>query len=697
MKRSTKAAGAAALLFGLVLASLLSCPGHPLTGTRRFGMGLGGGLGLGSGGANAPSVLTVSQNGGTTSGGSSVNVTGANFIAGMTSALGTVSAITATTATITTNAHAAGAFSWTLTDLVGTSTLQTYTYLAAPGTPSSVPASGPSGSTQAATFTSTNLPFGLSGVPFAITVGGNVVTGLSASASTIASGTIPTHAAGAADIVVSVDGVTATGSGAYTFIDPLVVSTVSQNAGKAAGGSTVNITGTGFVGGMASSLGSLSGITGTTATITTNSGSAGSSPWTLSYLTQSSSSQPWTYLAAPGTPSVSPTSGASNVTTAATFTSTNLPFGFTGVPFSITVGGGAVTGLSATASTTATGTIPTGTIGAADVVVSVDGVTATGSGAYTYLSPATITSVTPNIGSAAGGWVIQIAGANLSAFTSVKINGVSCTGTSFAGGVITATTPSFGNANGSTTGQSIVVATPSGNATSSGVTQNYYYLPSNNTIAFAHRADALITIATGVSNQGDISGQSHPWVQATGGNQPTVAANYNGSGLPSLAFTNAASSGMSMTSIGSTLSSGIATIYVVGTYGATTVGRALLKLAGASGNNYLMLTGTSGHYVLQDSAGSQANSGSTVDLNAHVYSAFGDLANSWVQIDSTRTAGTLTTALASLNTTNWLGQIAGGTDCLTGNIAFDIVYSGTLSTGDDSTIRGILKAIYGTP
>lgn len=76
-------------------------------------------------------ITGVSANVGSIAGGDVITVTATGIFGTPTSTLGVVSAITATTFAITTNSHAAGAFSWTVTNGNGlVSATQTFTYSA---------------------------------------------------------------------------------------------------------------------------------------------------------------------------------------------------------------------------------------------------------------------------------------------------------------------------------------------------------------------------------------------------------------------------------------------------------------------------------------------------------------------------------------------------------------------------------------
>ena len=219
-------------------------------------------------GSLAPRVTGLSQDGGTINGGDVISVTGVNFIAGMTSTLGTVSAITPTSCTITTNAMSAGLFGFTLSTSIGVSGAVGFTYLANPTTPSVSPSTGGNLVATAVTVTSAGLPFNVS-CPFSITVNGVALTSLVATSLTTATGIIPAAPAttGAVNVVVSVDGVTATGLGAYTFFEslPAISGTVTTATGAvmfdAGGGQTATVSGVSLV------------VSGVTATVTQGSSS----------------------------------------------------------------------------------------------------------------------------------------------------------------------------------------------------------------------------------------------------------------------------------------------------------------------------------------------------------------------------------------------------------------------------------------
>src|ERR1700691_3489572 len=195
-------------------------------------------------------------------------------------------------------------------------------------------------------------------------------------------------------------------------ITPTLVSLSAQNAGTINGGSVVSITGTNFYAGMTSTLGTVSVTSATTATITTNSGTAGTFPFYVqNAASPKSNSINYVYIAHPTTPSISPIDGPVSTTQAATITSSNLGYGYTDVPVNVYVGGLTTTSVVVTNATTITCVIPSGgTLGAASVVVDVDGALATGSNMYTFRGVPVVSSVSQNAGTINGSTVINVVG-----------------------------------------------------------------------------------------------------------------------------------------------------------------------------------------------------------------------------------------------------------------------------------------------
>ncbi len=160
-----------------------------------------------AGSAPAPTVNSVSPNSGSTSGGTSVTVSGSNFVSGAAISFGGVAAtstafVTSNTLTAVTPAHPAGTFDLVITNPDGQVGVlaNAFTYAASvpPPTISSVtPSSGPTSGGTSITISGSGFMIGAN-----VFVGGSQATMISVPSSTRITAVTPAHAAGAADIVV---------------------------------------------------------------------------------------------------------------------------------------------------------------------------------------------------------------------------------------------------------------------------------------------------------------------------------------------------------------------------------------------------------------------------------------------------------------------------------------------------------------
>jgi IPT/TIG domain-containing protein len=246
---------------------------------------------------------------------------------------------------------------------------------------------------------------------------------------------------------------------AFTFVGwnggdiagpPLPAPTVSgvlPTNGLTTGGTAVTITGTNFVAGATVTLGgsAATGVTvvnSTTITATTPAHAAGAVSVTVTNPdTQSATlTAAFTYVLPPPTvASVTPVSGSTTGGTAITISGTNFVTGA-----GVTVGGSAATGVIVVNATTITAATPVGTAGTVNLTVTnPDEQTATLSNAFTYSATApTVSSVSPNTGSTAGGTAITISGANFVAGATATVGGSAATGVTVVNNTtITATTP----------------------------------------------------------------------------------------------------------------------------------------------------------------------------------------------------------------------------------------------------------------
>jgi hypothetical protein len=161
-------------------------------------------------------------------------------------------------------------------------------------------------------------------------------------------------------------------------------------------------------------------------------------------------------IALPTLTSVSPNTGTTAGGTAVTLTGTN----FTGAT-NVTFGGTAATNMVVVNPTTITCTTPAGTAGAKSVLVTTPGGTNAANTLFTYVappSPPTLTSVSPNSGSTAGGTSVTLTGTGFTGATNVTFGGTAATNRVVVNATtITCTTPA-----GTAGAKSVLVTTPGG-------------------------------------------------------------------------------------------------------------------------------------------------------------------------------------------------------------------------------------------
>jgi len=196
---------------------------------------------------------------------------------------------------------------------------------------------------------------------------------------------------------------TTTGSG---YVPPPVpspaptVTSVSPTAGALAGGTSLSITGTGFLAGATSAVGgtactSPNVLSSTSLSCMLPSKSAGTYAVTVTNTDAQTGtlSNAYTYQAAPTVSSVSPTSGSTAGGDALTITGTGFITGAT-----VTVGGVTCTSPNVASSTSITCTSGAHAAGAVDIIVTnSDSQTGTGTGVYTYVavfSPSDVSGLT---------------------------------------------------------------------------------------------------------------------------------------------------------------------------------------------------------------------------------------------------------------------------------------------------------------
>jgi len=240
-------------------------------------------------------------------------------------------------------------------------------------------------------------------------------------------------------------------SGQGTIPNPApTVSTIAPTSGTTAGGTSVTITGTGFLAGAGVTIGGTAAtnvvvVSGTSITAKTPSHATGAVNVVVSNSDGQSgtATNAYTYTAPPPPPtvgSVAPVSGPAGGGTSVTVTGTGFLAGA-----SVTFGGTAATNVVVVGPTSITAKTPSHATGVVNVVVTnTDGQSGTATGAYTYTpNPApTVTAISPATGPAGGGTPVTITGTGFLTGATVTFGGTSATGVTVVSGTsITATAP----------------------------------------------------------------------------------------------------------------------------------------------------------------------------------------------------------------------------------------------------------------
>ena len=143
-------------------------------------------------------------------------------------------------------------------------------------------------------------------------------------------------------------------------------------------------------------------------------------------------------VSAPSFVSISPSTGSTAESTTVTITGTNFLDTLT-----VTIDGVAATNVVRVSATSITALFPPRTAGSKNIIITnSDSGTVTATGAFTFLTPPTFTSISPVVGVLAGGTAITITGTNFLASPTVTIGGVAATSVVWASATsITAITP----------------------------------------------------------------------------------------------------------------------------------------------------------------------------------------------------------------------------------------------------------------
>jgi hypothetical protein len=380
-----------------------------------------------------PNITSISQLTGSTTGRTSVTITGTNFAGTTMVTFGGLAAtminlVNSTTITCITPAHSAGAVNVIVTTLGGgpSGAFSSFTYITPPNITGISPLVGSTAGGTSVTITGTSFTGETS-----VTFDGIAATTINVVNSTTITCITPARTtAGDVGIIVTTDGRSSSAFSSFTYITPPNITGISPSSGSTLGGTNVTITGTNFTGatsvtfdGLAAT--SINVVNSTTITCITPAHitgvvgiivTTGGGPSTIF-------ASSFTYNTPPNITGISPLTGSTAGGTSVTITGTS----FTGAT-SVTFGGVAATSLTVVDSTTITCITPArATVGAVGVIVTTGGGPSNTFASYTYILPPNIKSMTPSSVSRVGGTSVTITGTNFIGATSVTLGGLDAT------------------------------------------------------------------------------------------------------------------------------------------------------------------------------------------------------------------------------------------------------------------------------
>ncbi len=392
-----------------------------------------------------PNITSISQLTGSTTGGTSVTITGTNFTGATSvtfggSAATSIDVVNSTTITCITPAHSAGAVNVIVTTIGGpSSAFSSFTYITPPNITAISPLVGSTAGGNSITITGTNFTGETS-----VTFDGLAATTISVVNSTTITCITPAHINGAVGIIVTSEGRTSTAFSSFTYITPPVITSILPSSGSTLGGTNVTITGTNFTGATSvtfDGLAATSLIVANSTTITCITPAHINGEVGIIVTTgggPSATFSSFTYNTPPSVTGISQLTGSTAGGTSVTITGTS----FTGAT-SVTFGGVAATSLSIVDSTTITCITPARTTaGAVGVIVITGGGPSNTFSSYTYILPPSIKSIAPASVPRTGGISVTITGTNFIGATSVTLSGLNATSFSVVSNTsITCVTP----------------------------------------------------------------------------------------------------------------------------------------------------------------------------------------------------------------------------------------------------------------
>jgi alpha-tubulin suppressor-like RCC1 family protein len=310
-----------------------------------------------------------------------------------------------------------------------------------PGTPPTItsitPSSGPTAGGTSVTITGSGF---LTGARVKI---GNAATSVDVVSETEITATTAMTPAGSDEVVVSDFGGTSTGGPSYTYIaPPPTVTSITPTLGMTAGGTSVSITGTNFTGATGVKFGSTSATSFTvnsessiTAVSPVGMGTVDMTVTTPAGTSATSFADQFSYVPPPTVTKLKPTKGPVNGGTTVTLTGTNFTRA-TAVKFGST-NATSFTVKTVKSVTSITAVSPPETPATVDVTVTTPGGTSAISTKDHFKFVPTVTGLSPNTGSTAGGTSVTITGAGFAPgktatvlkFGTTKGTSVNCTST----------------------------------------------------------------------------------------------------------------------------------------------------------------------------------------------------------------------------------------------------------------------------
>ena len=366
----------------------------------------------------ATSVNSVSPNSGSTGGNTTVEITGTNFTGATAVKFGTQNAasftvVNSTKITAVSPAGVAGAVAISVvvggTDYTRSSA---FTYTATVAVSAISVTFGPTTGGTLVEISGTNFT-----AASTVVFGANAATNVSYNSTTGKLTATAPAGTGMVNVRVTTSGTqsaTATAN-QFTYFAPPTITGLSRSTGPSGGGSSVVITGTNFISGSTVAFGAnnvttftIDSTTQITATSPAGTGTVDVRVSNQGGTSAESVADNFTYFPIPAVTTISPTTGTTAGGTSVTITGQNF-LGATAVKF-----GTADAIFTVDSATQITATAPAGT-GEVNVTVITPGGTSAVAlyGKFTYVSPPTISSISPSLGMLTGGQDVIITGTGL--------------------------------------------------------------------------------------------------------------------------------------------------------------------------------------------------------------------------------------------------------------------------------------------